>query len=193
MDDGVNFCTGVLVNESYALTERHCVNNANFPSWKTWKVVGAGGVTVVAERAARQPSSTAAILKLRQPLRAAAYARLQVAAVRTPLAAFAVGRRDSSRDAPLVASKTLTSTRPTESSPIQARCYSSGGDSGGGLYLQRRDGEQRDVVIGFEHDPEGWCGDPDSAKVVSLHDLFTPVTQDLVTLIATLSHPGGAH
>ncbi len=26
MDDGISFCTGVLVNESYAVTERHCAS-----------------------------------------------------------------------------------------------------------------------------------------------------------------------
>jgi len=191
MDDGVNFCTGVLVNESYALTERHCVTNADFPSWKSWKVVGATG-TVDAERAPKQPDGSIAILKLRQPLRTSTYARLAVLAGSLPHRAFAVGRKEENRDAPLVVSKLLFATREVVENvaSIKTRCYSAGGDSGGGLYLARWGQLKDDVVVGFEHDPEGWCGNPDRQKFAALHDLFTPVDESLVRLVGSLPRLG---
>jgi len=199
MDDGVNFCTGVLVNESYALTARHCVTNSEFPSWKSWKVVGAAG-TVDAERAAKQPdpkekggSIGIGILKLRQPLRAVTYPRLAVLAGTLPYRAYAVGRKEENRDSPLVVSKLLFATRGIVKDNewmIKTRCYSAGGDSGGGLYLASSGQFKDDVVVGFEEDPEGWCGNPDRLKSAALHDLFTPVDESLVRLVGSLPRLG---
>lgn len=189
MDDGENFCTGVLVDAWHVLTEKHCVTNADFPAWKTWTVI-AGARRVVAERAPKQPSTTVAILALRQPVRIPAYAQLAVMDAGKSAAAYAVGRKKEERTAALVASKPLSVTRPADAPDfLRTRCYSSGGGSGGGLYLIRPPAGSRDVVLGFEHDPEGWCDDPDPTKTATLHDLFTPVTPELVALVKTLARP----
>lgn len=160
-----DYCTGVLVSATRVLTAAHCMGGTSFvvkapfapgrPQSNATK-----GGAVQHSRAFNEEvwKEDAAILNLATPIRLAAYPTLREVGElgEETLTGVAVGREREERNAPLVKSKKITVRSGTPdgyTTGLGSEYYSSGGDSGGPLFLVEN-GKIQHVIIGVERQPD---------------------------------------
>lgn len=163
--NGTDYCTGVLVSDKVVLGAAHCIWGTSYtikapfaPGAPTRKVVRSN---VIGRRYAGDVAAAdVGILVLDQPIVLPQYATLAkigdaVDGGRT-FEGVAVGRSREARTAPLVRSKRLTITSGAEhgyTTGLRTQYFSTGGDSGGPLYLVKN-GRVTHEVVGVERQPE---------------------------------------
>ena len=183
-----DYCTGVLVSPTRVLTAAHCTGGATFVVRAPHAPKTNGRIQ---ESKARKAGSVArsnnyyeevwkedaATLDLDTPIQIDTYATLMDVGElgEERLRAIAVGRSAEARNAPLVKSKELEVRSGTPlgyTTGLVSNYYSSGGDSGGPLFLvDPETGNPTHVVIGIERQP-----DPPNEFFTRI----TPAVKDLV-------------
>ena len=163
--NGTDYCTGVLVSEKVVLGAAHCIWGTSYtikapfaPGAPTRRVVSSKVVT--RDYANDVGAPDVGVLVLDQPIVLERYATLtkigdQVDAGRS-FEGVAVGRSREARTAPLVRSKRLTITSGKDhgyTTGLRTQYFSTGGDSGGPLYLVKN-GRVTHEVVGVERQPE---------------------------------------
>jgi hypothetical protein len=163
--NGTDYCTGVLVSDKVVLGAAHCIWGTSYtikapfaPGAPTRRAVSS---KVIGRRYANDVAAAdVGILVLDQPITLPQYATLtkigtEVDRGRT-FEGVAVGRSREARTAPLVRSKRLTITSGAEhgyTTGLRTQYFSTGGDSGGPLYLVKN-GRVTHEVVGVERQPE---------------------------------------
>jgi len=189
-NEAQDYCTGVLVSPTRVLTAAHCTGGPSFvvkaphaPKSNSGKVQEskakkAGSVARSHSYYEEVWKEDAATLDLETPIRIETYPTLKDVGELGDemLRAVAVGRSAEARTAPLVKSKKLEVKSGTPlgyTTGLVSSYYSSGGDSGGPLFLvDDETGEPLHVVIGIERQP-----DPPS-------EFFTRITPAVKSLVA---------
>lgn len=182
--NGEDYCTGVLVSAKVVLGAAHCIWGTSYtikapfaPGAPTRKVVRS---SVISRRYAQDPAAhDVGILVLDAPITLSQYG------VPTSIGAeidrgrtyegIAVGRSREARTAPLVRSKKLAITSGKDAgytTGLRTPYFSSGGDSGGPLFLVEN-GRITHKLVGVERQPE-----PESDA-----DWFTRIDADVLALI----------
>ena len=184
-----DYCTGVLVSPTRVLTAAHCMAGATFVvraphaarvngRVQESKAKKAGSVTRSASYNEEVWKEDAATLDLQTPIRIETYPVLKELGElgERTVRAVAVGRNAENRTAPLVKSKELEVRSGTPlgyTTGLVSQYYSSGGDSGGPLFLvDPETGKPSHVVIGIERQP-----DPPN-------EYFTRITPAVTQLVA---------
>lgn len=181
--DGVNYCTGVLVEPRVVVGAAHCIWGTSYEVKAPFakgapkrKVVKSG----VLSRDMNNPASRdIGFLVLDKAIELPKYPVLttigpQVDGGKT-FEGVAVGRKYEARHAPLVRSKILTIASGKSAgytNGLRTETYSEGGDSGGPLFLVR-DGKITHELVGVERQPE-------PAKNVDWFTRIDPQSIDMV-------------
>ena len=163
--NGEDYCTGVLVSDRLVLGAAHCIwGNAytikapHAPGAPTRRVVSSRVITRDNSRDVAAPD--VGVLVLDAPITLPQYAvptdiSREVDEGRT-FEGIAIGRERAARTAPLVRSKEMpiTSGKPFGyTTGLRTPYFSSGGDSGGPLFLVEN-GRVTHKVVGVERNPE---------------------------------------
>jgi hypothetical protein len=163
--NGTDYCTGVLVSAKVVLGAAHCIWGTSYtvkapfaPGAPTRKVTRSAVVT--RKYADDVAAADVGILVLDQPITLAQYAvptkiGREVDGGRT-FQGVAVGRSREQRTAPLVRSKRLAIASGAQhgyTTGLRTPYFSTGGDSGGPLFLVEN-GRLTHKVVGVERQPE---------------------------------------
>jgi secreted trypsin-like serine protease len=182
--NGTDYCTGVLVSEKVVLGAAHCIWGTSYtikapfaPGAPTRRVVSSKVVT--RDYANDVGAADVGVLVLDQSITLPRYATLtkigaEVDSGRS-FEGVAIGRGREARTAPLVRSKRLTITSGAEhgyTTGLRTPYFSTGGDSGGPLFLVKN-GHVTHEVVGVERQPE-----PHSDA-----DWFTRVDDAVIALV----------
>jgi hypothetical protein len=182
--NGEDYCTGVLVSEKVVLGAAHCIWGTSYtikapfaPGAPSRKVVSS---KVITRRYSQDPAAhDVGILVLDQPIRLAQYGvptKIGAEADRgKTYEGVAVGRSREARTAPLVRSKKVAITSAKDAgytTGLRTPYFSSGGDSGGPLFLVEN-GRLTHELVGIERQPE-----PESDA-----DWFTRIDDEVLALI----------
>jgi hypothetical protein len=183
-DDGVNYCTGVLVRPRIVMSAAHCIAGTGYTikapfaaGAPTRKVVKSG---VLSRDMASPASRDIGYFVIDRAIDLARYPTLtaigpQVDGGKT-FKGVAVGRKYEARSAPLVRSKILSIKSGKSggyTNGLRTETYSEGGDSGGPLFLVR-DGKITHELVGIERQPE-------PEKNI---DWFTRIDQKSIDMVA---------
>ena len=181
--NGVDYCTGVLVSPTVVLGAAHCIWGTAYtvkapfaPGAPSRKVVRS---KVISRGYSNDPASPdVGVLVLEAPITLAQYAVLTSVGAEADRGktyqGVAVGRSKEQRTAPLVRSTLLTITSGNSAgytTGLRTPYYSTGGDSGGPLFLVEG-GRVTHKVVGVERQP-----DPANDA-----DWFTRVDADVLAL-----------
>ena len=181
--NGVDYCTGVLVNPTVVLGAAHCIWGTSYtvkapfaPGAPSRKVVRSKVLSRGYSHDAASPD--VGMLVLDAPIKLAQYGiPTSIGAAADGGASFqgvAVGRSREARTAPLVRSTLLTITSGKSEgydTGLHTPYYSTGGDSGGPLFLVEG-GKVTHKVVAVERQPDP----PNDA------DWFTRIDADVVAL-----------
>jgi len=159
-----DYCTGVLVAPTKVLTAAHCAGTsytviAPFAPGKPQAAATRGAVAEHSSAFNEEvEKEDAEVLILKTPINIAKYATIQEVGELgdKTLKGIAVGRAFEDRNAPLVKSVPLTVKSGTEdgyTTGLGSEYYSSGGDSGGPLFLIEN-GKVTHTVIALERQPD---------------------------------------
>ena len=180
-----DFCTGVLIAPKLVLTATHCSGNSYSvtapyaPTPTTSKATIAGVVAHSNDFNSEVEKEDVMVLKLATAINLTSYPSIrdtgELGAKKTY--GVGVGRDRESRNSNLVKSQVLTVTSGTDdgyTTGLESQYYSSGGDSGGPLFLSDARGNivTPHVVIGIERQP-----DPPGEH-------FTRITSKVTALVA---------
>lgn len=189
-----DYCTGVLLSPTRVLTAAHCMASSTFvvKAPNAPKIDGkiqrshairAGSVTRSRDYSSAIWKEDAAILDLDTPIQIEVYPTLKDVGElgEQVLRAVVVGRTAEAPDAPLVRSRVLTVQSGTTlgyTTGLVTEYYSSGGDSGGPLFVvDPETGTPTHIVIGIERQPE------------PPNEFFTRITPAVKKLVARSSSP----
>lgn len=182
--NGEDYCTGVLVSDRVVLGAAHCIWGTSYtikapfaPGAPTRKVTR---IAVISRKYANDVAAAdIGILVLDQPITLPQYGVLTKIGSEVDngksYEGVAVGRSKEARTAPLVRSKKLTITSGKDagySTGLHTPYFSTGGDSGGPLFLVEN-GRVTHKVVGVERQPE-----PESDS-----DWFTRVDDAVFALV----------
>jgi secreted trypsin-like serine protease len=163
--NGTDYCTGVLVSDKVVLGAAHCIWGTSYtikapfaPGAPTRRVVSSK--TLGREYSNDVGAPDVGVLVLDQPITLPRYATLTKIGPAVDggqsFEGVAVGRGHEARTAPLVRSKRLTITSGKDhgyTTGLRTQYFSTGGDSGGPLYLVKN-GRVTHEVVGVERQPE---------------------------------------
>lgn len=181
--NGTDYCTGVLVSPTVVLGAAHCIWGTSYTVVAPFAAGAPSRKVVRSKVLSRNYSNDAAapdvgILVLDQPIRLAQYGILTSIGADADRGktyqGVAVGRGREARTAPLVRSTLLTITSGKSAgydTGLRTPYFSTGGDSGGPLFLVEI-GKVTHKVVGVERQP-----DPGSDA-----DWFTRIDADVVAL-----------
>jgi secreted trypsin-like serine protease len=183
--NGVDYCTGVLVSPTVVLGAAHCIWGTSYtvkapfaPGAPTRKVLRSKVISRGYSTDAAAPD--VGVLLLDKPITLAQYAvPTSIGAAADSGTAYrgvAVGRSFEARTAPLVRSTVLTITSGKSAgytTGLHTPYYSTGGDSGGPLFLVEN-GKLTHKVVAVERQPDppndaDWFTRIDSAVLALIH------------------------
>lgn len=161
-----DFCTGVLISPTIVMTATHCTGGKTYtvtaqyaPGSPKSNAKVAGAVAHSSDWYSDVEKEDIALLRLDTPIKLAVYPEVRDVGElgNKKVYGVAVGRDRQKRDANLVKSVVLNVSTGSDygyTTGLKSEYYSSGGDSGGPLFLADARGNPQHVLIGIERQPD---------------------------------------